>query len=139
MSDSNNTSMFMVMFYLPIYLQSIHGLSAVASGVDTLPFLAFFALGAFVGGAAVGKTRLLQPYQLVGAIFTTAGMGVFYSLGVSSSRALYFGAQILFGFGIGLSNQIPVIAAQGFSAPGDIASLSGIMVCKCRLALSNPN
>lgn len=43
------------MFYLPIYLQSIHGQSAITSGINTLPFLAFFGVGAILGGAVIGK------------------------------------------------------------------------------------
>jgi hypothetical protein len=45
------------MFYLPIYFQSIHGQSVVRSGVNTLPFLALFAVGAVISGAVIGKTR----------------------------------------------------------------------------------
>jgi hypothetical protein len=53
------------MFYLPIYFQSIHGQSAITSGVNNLPFLAMFATGAMFSGFLVGKTRLLQPYELI--------------------------------------------------------------------------
>jgi hypothetical protein len=33
------------MFLLPIYFQSIKGASAIKSGIDNLPTVAFFALG----------------------------------------------------------------------------------------------
>jgi hypothetical protein len=118
------------MFYLPIYFQSIHGQSAVTSGVNTLPFLAFFALGAMVSGAVIGKTRYTQPYELVGALIMTAGMALIYILDVDSPKARYIGAEVLFGFGIGLCNQIPMTAVQGFSKPEDVASATGIMVSK---------
>lgn len=51
------------MFYLPVYFQSIKGQSAIMSGVYTLPFLAFFALGAVSSGATIGKTRYLVPSE----------------------------------------------------------------------------
>lgn len=113
------------MFYLPIYFHSIHGQSAVTSGVNTLPFLAFVALGAMVSGAAIGKTRYTQPYVLM-----TAGMALIYILDIDSSKAMYTGAEVLFGFGIGICNQIPMTAVQGFSNPEDVASATGIMVSK---------
>ncbi|KAK2758259.1 dynein heavy chain [Arachnomyces sp. PD_36] len=121
-------ALYQVMFYLPIYFQSIHGQSAVTSGVNTLPFLAFFALGAVVSGAAIGKTRYTQPYELLGALIMTAGMALVYILDVDSSKAMYIGAEVLFGFGIGISNQIPMTAVQGFSKPEDVPSATGIMV-----------
>ncbi|KAL4895642.1 major facilitator superfamily domain-containing protein [Aspergillus ambiguus] len=121
-------ALYQVMFYLPIYFQSIHGQSAVKSGVNTLPFLAFFALGAVVSGAVIGKTRYTQPYELLGALIMTAGMALLYVLDIDSSQAMYIGAEVLFGFGVGICNQIPMTAVQGFSKLEDISSATGIVV-----------
>ncbi|KAH8423344.1 MDR family MFS transporter [Aspergillus melleus] len=121
-------ALYQVMFYLPIYFQSIHGQSAVKSGVNTLPFLALFALGAVVSGAVIGKTRYTQPYELLGALIMTAGMALIYTLDVDSSQAMYIGAEVLFGFGVGICNQIPMTAVQGFSKLEDVSSATGIMV-----------
>jgi hypothetical protein len=123
-------ALYQVMFYLPIYFQSIQAQSAVTSGVNTLPFLAFFALGAMVSGGAIGKTRYTQPYELAGALIMTAGMALIYILDVDSPKAKYIGAEVLFGFGIGLCNQVPMTAVQGFSKPDEVASATGIMVSK---------
>ncbi|OIW29104.1 putative MFS transporter [Coniochaeta ligniaria NRRL 30616] len=123
-----NAANYQVIFYLPIYFQSIHGQSAISSGVNMLPFLAFFALGAVSSGAVIGKTRYLQPYQLISGLLTTAGMALFYTLEADSSKARYIGPQILFGFGLGFGNQIPMTAVQGLSKPEDMASSSGIVL-----------
>lgn len=53
------------MFYLPVYFQSIKNQSAIMSGVSTLPFLAFFAVGAVTSGTVIGKTRYLMPCELL--------------------------------------------------------------------------
>ncbi|KAF2496441.1 MFS gliotoxin efflux transporter glia [Lophium mytilinum] len=124
----SNAADFQVIFYLPIYFQSIHGQSAITSGVNSLPFLAFFALGAMASGVVIGKTGLLQPYQLISALLMTAGIALLYTLGVDSSKARYIGPQVLFGFGLGLGNQIPMTAVQGFSKPEDVANSIGIML-----------
>lgn len=116
------------MFYLPIYFQSIHRQSAITSGVNALPFSAFFALGAMVSGAVIGKTRHLQPYELTSALLTTAGMALIYTLDIGSSKARYIGAEVLFGFGLGFGNQIPMTAIQAFSKPDDVANATGIML-----------
>ncbi|USP76463.1 MFS gliotoxin efflux transporter GliA [Curvularia clavata] len=122
-------ALYQVMFYLPIYFQSIYGQSAIISGVNTLPFLAFFALGAMVSGGAIGKTGYTQPHELAGTLIMTAGMGLIYILDVNSPKSKYIGAQIPFGFGIGLCNQVPMTAVQGFSKPDEVASATGIMWC----------
>ncbi|KAH6984361.1 putative MFS transporter [Ilyonectria sp. MPI-CAGE-AT-0026] len=124
----SNGADFQVIFYLPIYFQSIHGQSAIMSGVNSIPFLAFFALGAMVSGAAIGKTRHLQPYQLLSALLMTAGAALLYTMVVDSSQARYIGPQVLFGFGLGLGNQIPMTAVQGFSKPENVANSTGIML-----------
>ncbi|KAF8850830.1 MFS gliotoxin efflux transporter glia [Acephala macrosclerotiorum] len=124
----SNAVDYQVIFYLPIYFQAIHGQSAIMSGVNTIPFLAFFAFGAMVGGAVVGKTHLLQPYQLTSALLMTAGAALFYTLDIDSSKARYIGPQLLFGFGVGLGNQIPMMAVQNFSKLEDVANSTGIML-----------
>ncbi|KAJ5861935.1 Major facilitator superfamily domain general substrate transporter [Penicillium soppii] len=121
-------ALYQVMFYLPIYFQSIHGQTAVTSGVNTLPFLAFFALGAVVSGGLITKTRYTQPYELLGALIMTSGMALIYILDVDSSKAMYIGAEVLFGFGVGICNQIPMTVVQGSSKPEDVSSATGIMV-----------
>lgn len=116
------------MFYLPIYFQSIHGKSAIISGVDTLPFLAFFSLGAVISGCLVGKTHHLMPFQLTSALLMVASMALFYTMGVDTTQARYLGPQVLYGFGLGVGNQVPMTAVQGFSKPQDVASSTGIML-----------
>ena len=95
-----------------------------------LPFLAFFALGAVTSGGVISRTRYLQPYQLISGLLTTAGMALFYTLEVDSTKARYIGPQVLFGFGLGFGNQIPITAVQGLSKPEDMASSSGIILSK---------
>ena len=135
---SSNSALYQVLFYLPIYFQSIHGQSALISGVNCIPFLVFFGVGALASGALIEKTRLLQPYQLISALIMTAGMALLYSLDIDSSKARYVGSEILLGFGIGFGNQIPMMTVQGFSKPEDVASSTGIMFSKyCLINTSN--
>lgn len=127
-SSSCNIANFQVLFYLPIYFQSVHGQSAISSGVNSLPFMAFFAFGAIFSGFLIMKTHLLQPYELLSALLTVAGAALLYTLEIDSSEARYIGPQVLIGFGIGLGNQVPMTALQSFSKPEDVASTTGIML-----------
>ncbi|RYO95047.1 hypothetical protein DL766_003847 [Monosporascus sp. MC13-8B] len=97
-----NLTNFNTQFYLPIYFQSIYGQSAFTSGVNAVSYIAFFALGSMISGILIGKTRFL--------------------------RSRYIGPQVIFGIGIGLGSQIPMTALQSFSAPENVASITGIML-----------
>nr|E1ACQ6.1 RecName: Full=Efflux pump notK; AltName: Full=Notoamide biosynthesis cluster protein K [Aspergillus sp. MF297-2]ADM34144.1 efflux pump [Aspergillus sp. MF297-2] len=123
-----NLANFQVLFYLPIYFQSIHGQSAIASGVNSLPFMAFFAAGSMLSGFLIGKTRLLQPYEFASGVLATVGAALLYTLDIDSSKARYIGPQVIFGIGIGLGNQVPMTALESFSKPEHIAPTTGVML-----------
>ncbi|KAF3406870.1 putative efflux pump gsfJ [Talaromyces pinophilus] len=123
-----NVAQFQVLFYLPIYFQSVHNQSAIASGVNTLPFIALFALGSMVAGTIVGKTRIFQPILLISGLLATIGAALLYTVDLDSSKARYLGPQVIFGFGIGLGCQVPLMALQSFTPAEDIASVTSIIV-----------
>jgi hypothetical protein len=130
MSPSANCANFQVLFYLPIYFQSVKGDSAIMSGVYTLPFVSFYALGSFLSGFWISKTRLPIAAEIVSPLLALIGTILFYRMDINTSKAWYVGAQIPFGFGIGLGNQVPVTALQAFSKPAEVAATMGIIFSK---------
>lgn len=97
------------------------------SGVYNLPLVAFFALGATLGGGFVGKTLLLHPPQLLSGLLATVGAALLHNLDINSSKAWYIGAQIPLGLGCGLGTHIPVTAVQSFAKPEDMSTVTGIV------------
>jgi hypothetical protein len=83
-----------------------------------------------LSGGLVAKTRVFQPYLLMGGLLATAGAALLYTLEIDSSKARYIGAEVVVGFGIGLGCQVPMMALQGFSKPEDVASITGIVLSK---------
>lgn len=123
-----NIADFQILFYLPIYFQSTKGQSAITSGVNSLPFMAFFALGSMLSGFLIGKTRHFQPFMLLSGLLTTAGTALLYTIEVGSSKGRYIGSEVIVGFGIGIGCQIPLVVLQNFSKSEDIASITGIVL-----------
>ncbi|KAF7516842.1 hypothetical protein PCG10_001744 [Penicillium crustosum] len=121
-----NLANFQILFYLPIYFQAVHGMSAIKSGVYCLPFMAFYTCGAIVSGILVGKTRFLQPIEFISGLIAVLGAALIYCIDINTSKAWYIGAQIPFGLGIGLGNQVPVTALQGFATPETVAATMGV-------------
>jgi MFS transporter, DHA2 family, glioxin efflux transporter len=113
----------MLVYYLPIYFQSVRGTSALMSGVYQLPYVASYAVGCLISGAVVGRTRLVQPTELISTVLATIGAALVYQIDETCSKAWYIGAQIPLGVGLGLGLQVPLITLQGFSKP----ELAGVM------------
>jgi hypothetical protein len=126
-SPSANCANFQVLFYLPIYFQSVKGDSAIMSGVYTLPFVCSYALGSILSGVWIGKTRLPIAVEIVSPLLALIGIIFFYEMQIDTSKAWYVGAQIPFGLGIGLGNQAPVTALQAFAKPTEVAATVGII------------
>lgn len=64
----------------------------------------------------------------------TAGTTLLYTMDINASKARYIGPQVLFGFGVGLGNQVPITAVQSFSKPEDVPSSTSILISKSRVA-----
>lgn len=74
---------------------------------------------------------LTDKDQLASTLLMTAGMALLYEFDVDTPKSWYVGAQVLFGFGVGFGNQVPVTAVQGLSKPEDVPSSTALMFSKC--------
>ncbi|KAK9784948.1 putative MFS general substrate transporter [Seiridium cardinale] len=121
-------SYFVTLYYLPIYFQSIDNVSPVMSGVRNIPLIAMFSIATYGSGKAITKTGIAVPYLIGSSVIVTIAAGLLYTLDVGTSTGKWVGYQILAGFGYGVALQVPVIIAQAFSAPSDIAPTTAIII-----------
>jgi MFS family permease len=80
-------SYIVLLYYLPIYFQSILGASPIRSGVDNLPLVLAASIFALVGGAIVMKTGPAQQVMVVGSGLRTVAIGLIYTLDIGSSTS----------------------------------------------------
>lgn len=120
---------FLILFYLPIYFQSINGHSAVQSGVDTLPLVLTACVFIIVGGITVQKTRLATPYMAVGAAVTTVATGLFYTLDIGTPSARWIGFQILAAAGLAFPFQNVLNIVQAETDAEDISTATSSLYC----------
>jgi MFS family permease len=123
-------SCFVNLYILPIYFQSIDNRSPIGSGVRNIPFVALFSVATFASGRAITKTGIAAPYLVASSVVVTISAGLLYTLDIGTSTGKWVGYQILAGFGYGIGLQIPVIIAQAFAAPSDIAPVTAIIICE---------
>lgn len=120
---------FVTLYYLPIYFQSIDNVSPIASGVRNIPLIIMFGIATYGSGRAITKTGIATPYMVAASVIVTIASGLLFTLDIGTSTGKWVGYQILAGFGYGLALQVPVVVAQAFAEPADIAPTTAIIIC----------
>ena len=121
---------FAAIYYLPVYFQSVHGTSPTTSGVRNLPMIIAVTIATIAAGGLVSANGYYQPILIGGGAVATIGSGLLYTLDTNSSTGEWIGYQILAGAGWGAAFQIPMIAIQGTVDPKDLASATGMLLCR---------
>ncbi len=83
-----------------------------------------------MSGILITLTGYCQPFLTVGGVLTLIGAALVHSLDIDSSAGQYLGYQAIMGAGVGLCIQVPVIAAQAFCDPADLAHATVIVLCE---------
>ncbi|PLB50138.1 putative MFS aflatoxin efflux pump [Aspergillus steynii IBT 23096] len=120
-------SSYIYTYFLPIWFQSITGVSAMESGIRLLPLMLSMVLASIVGGLMTQKTGYYTPFAIAGSCIMTIGAGLLTTLQVDTSEGKWIGYQILYGFGMGLSFQAPNLAAQTVLPAADVPIGSSLM------------
>ncbi|KAI1950798.1 hypothetical protein LOZ12_001654 [Ophidiomyces ophidiicola] len=118
--------MFVSIYYLPIYFQSIQNVSAAQSGVRNLPFILTVSLFSVISGALITAFGYFSYLLIGGSALATIGSGLIYTFDIGTETGKWIGYQLILGTGAGLAIQVPVIINQAFSQPSDLASISAI-------------
>jgi len=116
-------NLVLLIYYLPIYFQSVRGASPIQSGVNNLPFVISVGVFCVVGGVVVSKTGHATPTMFLGAAVAAVGGGLFYTMDTETSTARWIGYQILTGSAIAFSVQNGLNIAQANVGPEDLAAV----------------
>lgn len=122
-------SYFVVIYYLPIYFQSIDNTGAMVSGVHNLPLILSVTLGTIASGMLVTTTGIATPFLVGGSAVATVGAGLLYTINIGTGTGKWIGYQIVGGLGWGIAFQLPVIVGQALTTPQDMASTTAIILC----------
>ncbi|KAH8816687.1 major facilitator superfamily domain-containing protein [Xylogone sp. PMI_703] len=121
-------SYFIVLYYLPIYFQSVDNASPIGSGVRTLALIIPIGMSSIISGIAVSKTGHAAPMAAAGSVLVVIAAGLFYSLDIGTTSGKWIGYQILCGAGVGTAWQITMIMAQANAKPEDISSVTAMIM-----------
>lgn len=121
---------YIIIYYLPIYFQSIDNVSPIGSGVRNLPLIVAVMISTIISGASISATGLATPLQIGGTVIATVAAGLIYTLDIGSSTGKWIGYQILAGIGYGSAFQVPMIIGQATASPKDLPEVTAIILCK---------
>lgn len=122
------SSFFLPCMYLPIWFQAVQGTSAVDSGIRNLPMLLTVVALTTVGGVVVTSWGYYAPYMLLGTACMAVGAGLLSTLTPRAPASAWAGYQALFGAGVGLGIQQPLMAVQTVLRMPDVAAGTALMV-----------
>ena len=119
-------SFFIFIYYLPIWFQAIKGTSAVESGIRNLPMIMGLVLMSIVAGIAITLLGYYTPFMIASSVIMSIGAGLLATFKVGTGHSMWIGYQAVFGFGVGLGMQQPLIAAQTVCDLHDVPTATAI-------------
>jgi len=100
-----------LMMYLPLFMQTVVGMSPTNSGLVTLPLVIGIMITAMASGFSVKRTGY-RPWLVVGPIIAAAGMFLLSTLDMNSAIDLAVAYLFVTGVGMGCMMSVVMIAAQ---------------------------
>lgn len=123
-------SYFVLIYYLPIYFQSIDNVSPTMSGVRNLPLIIVVTIATIASSASITITGFYTPVLVVSAAIATVAAGLIYTFDIGTGSDKWIGYQVLAGLAWGVGIQAPMVGTQGTSKESDLASKTAILLCK---------
>ncbi|MDX3537346.1 MFS transporter [Streptomyces sp. MB09-01] len=116
-----------VMVHLPLYLQTVQGVSPTISGLLLLPFMGGMITAQLLAARLVLSSGRIRLPALAGTATATGGLALLTLLDTGTGAALAASVCVVAGFGIGLVLQITLVITFGSAEERDIGVASGLL------------
>jgi hypothetical protein len=126
---------FIILYYLPIYFQSVYNNGPIGSGVKMLALIIPLTFAAIGQGVALSKIGIIPLFWIIGGALGAIGCGLFYTMDSHTSTGKWIGYQIIVGFSTGATFQVALSNAQVYSSIEDMSQVSAIINCKFQFAI----
>lgn len=98
------------------------------SGIMNLPMIIAVVILGILAGGLVTACGYYTPFMIISSIVMTIGAGLLSTLEVNSGHPKWIGYQVIFGVGLGIGMQQPMIVAQTALQAGDVPSGTAIVM-----------
>ncbi|KAH8880206.1 MFS general substrate transporter, partial [Thozetella sp. PMI_491] len=116
---------FSLLYILPVYFQSISGVSAEGSGFRSIPLILGVSAFTIISNLSMPKVDWLI-WLTLGPLIMTAGAVCLYLLDLETALPQVIGFQILVAAGVGLVLQVPMVSNQSSVNISEIAEVTGL-------------
>lgn len=114
-------SFFILVFYLPIWFQAIKTVSATKSGVMTIPMVLTVVIGSIIGGIFISLIGYFTPFFYISAVLSAVGAAMLTTFKTDTGSPKWIGYQVIYGLGVGLGFQLPILTPQVVLDINDVA------------------
>ncbi|UKZ61848.1 uncharacterized protein TrAtP1_003109 [Trichoderma atroviride] len=106
-TSSNITSLFIIVYFIPIYFQFVHGDTAIEAAVRLLPFVILTVSFNLAAGYLLSKVRYYMPIYVIAGFFITLGSALLTAyLDPKTPTNYIYGFTVIVAVGSGLTLQI---------------------------------
>ena len=125
------SAMMTLIYYISIWFQAIRGVSALKSGIQTLPMVLSLVLASITAGILVSKVGYYTPFMIANSCIMSIGAGLITTWTPDTLHPEWIGYQILFGLGLGIGMQQATLAAQAVLSRKDAPiGIALVMFCQ---------
>ncbi|KAI9647104.1 hypothetical protein NHQ30_005106 [Ciborinia camelliae] len=118
----NSGSLYILIYYLPLWFQASQGLDAINSGFRTIPLVLALALGNIFAGIFTKAIGYYVPMVIASSVIAAIGAGLLTTLRLDSGPREWMSWPVIFGWGIGLGMQQANLAVQACLQDDDIST-----------------
>ncbi|EGP85536.1 unnamed protein product [Zymoseptoria tritici ST99CH_3D7] len=111
---------FIFIYYLPLWFQAIKGAAPTKSGIMNIPLVLGLVLMSILSGGLITVIGYYTPFVIASSIFMAIGAGMLSTFTPATGSPKWIGFQVLFGIGVGLGMQQPLIAVQAVLPAKDV-------------------
>ncbi|KUL89480.1 hypothetical protein ZTR_04334 [Talaromyces verruculosus] len=119
---TSSAASYIFTYFLPLWFQTVKGVSAAESGIRLLPIMITMIVGSVSGGFFNSKVGYYSPLAVTGSTIMTIGAGLIYTFKVDTGTGMWIGYMILYGIGLGWSFQAPNLGVQASLPKMDVPS-----------------
>ncbi|KAI1652987.1 putative MFS transporter [Daldinia decipiens] len=109
--------LYAAIYFLTLFYQAVKLYSPVTSAIALLPETIGLSLSSIAVGALIGMTKKYRWALWGGWVLTTAGSGLLYLLGASTTVTQWVFLNIPFGIGVGMLFTAEILAIQAATKP----------------------
>lgn len=121
------SAMLTVSIYIPLWFQAIKEVSAMQSGINTIPLVLSVVVGSILSGGLTQRLGYYTPFMIIGSSLMAVGTGLITTWNVHTSISMWIGYQAILGLGVGCTMQHPNLAVQIVLPKQDVPTGTAIL------------